>query len=130
MTVIRHWIARVRIGNAIGEREHVIRDEAEAELHRAAGWQVEGPFVPEPPQGAVEAIRKAPHARHCDAGSPMWPGPCTCWKREWALNLNPAAHAASLPARTAKQRVPAATQDTQDTGLPFSNCSQRALGRG
>jgi hypothetical protein len=33
--------------------------------------------------GAVEAIRKAPHASHCDAGSPMWPGPCTCWKREW-----------------------------------------------
>jgi hypothetical protein len=44
---MKHWIARVRIGNAIGEREHVIRDEAEAELHRAAGWRVEGPFTPE-----------------------------------------------------------------------------------
>jgi hypothetical protein len=54
MSVTRHWIARVRIGNAIGEREHVIRDEAAAELHRAAGWQIEGPFVPERPQGAVK----------------------------------------------------------------------------
>lgn len=33
--------------------------------------------------GAVAAIRKAPHARHCEAGSQIWPGPCTCWKREW-----------------------------------------------
>jgi hypothetical protein len=58
---MRHWIARVRVGNAIGEREHVIRDRADAVLHRAAGWQVEGPFVPEPPQGAV-AMRHAESA--------------------------------------------------------------------
>jgi hypothetical protein len=31
---------------------------------------------------AAEAIRKAPHASHCEAASPMWPGPCNCWKRE------------------------------------------------
>jgi hypothetical protein len=34
-------------------------------------------------RAAVEAIRKAPHAQHCEAGSPMWPGPCNCWKRDW-----------------------------------------------
>ena len=27
-----------------------------------------------------EAIAKAPHPLHCAASSPMWPGPCSCWK--------------------------------------------------
>lgn len=30
---------------------------------------------------AQEKIARAPHAKHCEAGAPMWPGPCTCWKR-------------------------------------------------
>lgn len=31
-------------------------------------------------EGLREAISKAPHPLHCAASSPMWPGPCSCWK--------------------------------------------------
>lgn len=36
----------------------VARDEAHAERLRLDGWAVEGPFVPEQHQGAVEALTK------------------------------------------------------------------------
>jgi hypothetical protein len=29
-----------------------------------------------------EAIESAPHARHCEASASLFPGPCSCWKRE------------------------------------------------
>lgn len=27
-----------------------------------------------------ERIRRAPHARHCEAGASLFPGLCNCWK--------------------------------------------------
>lgn len=32
---------------------------------------------------AAARIREAPHAWDCATMSPMQPGPCTCWKRDW-----------------------------------------------
>lgn len=33
-----------------------------------------------------EAITKAPHPLHCAASSPMWPGPCSCWKSRASID--------------------------------------------
>jgi hypothetical protein len=41
----KHWIARVRIGSGVGEREHVVRDPGYADQLRDEGWDVTGPFV-------------------------------------------------------------------------------------
>lgn len=38
---------------------------------------------------AVEAIRKAPHAHHCNASAWLFPGPCSCWKRKWLAATGP-----------------------------------------
>lgn len=63
--------------------QHTASDESAAEARERDLPVID--FVPLTAyREAVEALRKAPHASHCEAGSPMWPGPCTCWKREWA----------------------------------------------
>jgi hypothetical protein len=53
MSVIRHWLVYWR--TAPGGRPLVVTSESEAKGYALRdGLRVEGPFVPEPPQGAVE----------------------------------------------------------------------------
>lgn len=61
MNVLRHWIVR----DSEGKNPRVVTNLDDVAAYCAGGnWQVEGPFVPEPPEGAVEALRLAQTALH------------------------------------------------------------------
>jgi hypothetical protein len=83
-------MGEIEHGDLIGSNYEQARLATEnAHLRKSAAnsdrdyWFEEAKRLTEQLQAAVEAIRRAPHAWHCDARSPMWPGPCSCWKREW-----------------------------------------------
>jgi hypothetical protein len=52
MTVIRHWL--VYAGGVESRAAEIVTDAGAATDYAAAGYRVEGPFVPEQLQGAVE----------------------------------------------------------------------------
>jgi hypothetical protein len=56
MSITRHWLVwppNGRTGRNV--KAMVVYSAGEADFSREQGKQVEGPFVPEPPQGAVDA---------------------------------------------------------------------------
>jgi len=61
---LRHWVAHWDHGK-VAVPSHVVPTAEGADEHRANGWRVEGPFVPEATtQGGVEAL--LPYVRHRD----------------------------------------------------------------
>jgi hypothetical protein len=57
MSLMRHWL--VFPGPEISQAAEIVTDAEDAAALAGAGHRVEGPFVPEPPQGAVSDLDAA-----------------------------------------------------------------------
>lgn len=73
MNVLRHWTATKTDADKTLLRDFIAAEWVES--YRAAGWTVEGPFVPEPPEGAVDQIttriENLPTFQRCDSASDL-----------------------------------------------------------
>jgi hypothetical protein len=62
-----------RLRAVVGGGDLSVADALYAEIRAEAVEQERKRLAP--------LIERAPHARHCEASSPMFPGACSCWKK-------------------------------------------------